>query len=219
MRIAELSRASGVPSATIKYYVREGLLPSGVRTHRNQAEYSDAHVSRLRLIRALVDIGGVSIEAAKELLAALDSGSLSARESLGHVQYALGGRRSQVGDEQREAAAQDVAALLDRRGWRIHDDSPARGTLVDVCAALRMLGHDDVVAAMDDYAGAGEVIAATDIALVRNQPGLERMTETVIVGTILGDTLLAALRRLAQEHLSSTLLPPEGDADRAAGEV
>jgi DNA-binding transcriptional MerR regulator len=219
MRIAELSRASGVPSATIKYYVREGLLPSGVRTHRNQAEYSDAHVSRLRLIRALVDIGGVSIEAAKELLAALDSGSLSARESLGHVQYALGGRRSQVGDEQRDAAAEDVAALLDRRGWRIHDDSPARGTLVDVCAALRMLGHDDVVAAMDDYAVAGEAIAATDIALVRNQPGLERMTETAIVGTILGDTLLAALRRLAQEHLSSTLLPPEDDADRAAGEV
>jgi DNA-binding transcriptional MerR regulator len=219
MRIAELSRASGVPSATIKYYVREGLLPSGVRTHRNQAEYSDAHVSRLRLIRALVDIGGVSIEAAKDLLAALDSGSLSARESLGHVQYALGGRRSRVGDEQREAAAEDVAALLDRRGWRIHDDSPARGTLVDVCAALRMLGHDDVVAAMDDYAVAGEAIAATDIALVRNQPGLERMTETAIVGTILGDTLLAALRRLAQEHLSSTLLPPEDDADRVAGEV
>ncbi|BDT96454.1 MULTISPECIES: MerR family transcriptional regulator [Nocardia] len=219
MRIAELSRASGVAPATIKYYVREGLLPSGVRTHRNQAEYSEAHVGRLRLIRALVDIGGVSIDAAKELLAALDSGRLSARDSLGHVQYALGGRRSQIGAEQRETAAADVAALLDRRGWRIHDDSPARDTLVDVCAALRLLGHDDVVAAMDDYAGASEAIAATDIALVRNERGLERMTETAIVGTILGDTLLAALRRLAQEHLSGTLLPPGDDAAPASGEV
>ncbi|MFE7744168.1 MerR family transcriptional regulator [Nocardia sp. NPDC057455] len=219
MRIAELSRVSGVPSATIKYYVREGLLPSGVRTHRNQAEYSDAHVGRLRLIRALVDIGGVSIEAAKELLAALDSGSLSARDSLGHVQYALGGRRSQVGDARQEAAAKDVAALLDRRGWQIDDDSPARGTLVDVCAALRLLGHDDVVAAMDDYAGASEAIAATDIALVRDEPGLERMTETAIVGTILGDTMLAALRRLAQEHLSSTMFPPGDAADGGRGEV
>ncbi|MBF6336309.1 MerR family transcriptional regulator [Nocardia abscessus] len=219
MRIAELSRASGVPAATIKYYVREGLLPSGVRTHRNQAEYNDAHVSRLRLIRALVDIGGVSIEAAKDLLAALDSGSLSARDSLGRVQYALGGRRSQVGGEQREVAAEDVAALLDRRGWRIHDESPARGTLVDVCAALRLLGHDDVVGAMDDYAAASEAIAATDIALVRTEPGVERMTETAIVGTILGDTLLAALRRLAQEHLSSTLLPPDDAAERGPREV
>ncbi|MEU2038114.1 MerR family transcriptional regulator [Nocardia niwae] len=219
MRIAELSRASGVPPATIKYYVREGLLPPGVRTHRNQAEYSDAHVGRLRLIRALVDIGGVSIDAAKELLVALDSGSLSARDSLGHVQYALGGRRSQLGGEQRETAAEDVAALLDRRGWRIHDDSPARATLVDVCATLRLLGYDGVVAAMDDYAGASETIAATDIALVRNEPGVERMTETAIVGTILGDTLLAALRRLAQEHLSSTLLPPDDEGARASGEV
>ncbi|MBF6163311.1 MerR family transcriptional regulator [Streptomyces gardneri] len=214
MRIAELSRASGVSPATIKYYVREGLLPSGVRTHRNQAEYSEAHVSRLRLIRALVDIGGVSIEAARELLAALDSGNLSARDSLGHVQYALGGRRSPVADEQRAAAAEDVAALLDGRGWRIHDESPALGTLIDVCAALRQLGHGDVVGALDDYAGASEAIAATDLALVRNEPAVERMTETAIVGTILGDTLLAALRRLAQEHLSRTLLPPDDASGR-----
>ncbi|MGQ4596626.1 MerR family transcriptional regulator [Nocardia sp. R6R-6] len=219
MRIAELSRVSGVSPATIKYYVREGLLPSGVRTHRNQAEYSDDHVSRLRLIRALVDIGGVSIEAAKELLTLLDSGSLSAREALGHMQYALGGRRSPVGDEQRETAARDVAALLERRAWRIHEDSPARGALIDVCAALLQLGHADVVAAMDDYAGASEAIAATDLALVGSETGLERMTETAIVGTILGDTLLSALRRLAQEHLSSTLLPPRDGAARATGEV
>ncbi|WP_067462030.1 MerR family transcriptional regulator [Nocardia amamiensis] len=219
MRIAELSRVCGVSPATIKYYVREGLLPSGLRTHRNQAEYGDDHVSRLRLIRALLDIGGLSIEAAKELLAVLDSGSLSTRALLGRVQYALGGRRSPVGDEQREAAARDVAALLDRRGWRIHEDSPARGTLVDVCAALRLLGHVDVVEAMDAYAGASEVIAATDMALVGNERGLERMAETAIVGTILGDTLLVALRRLAQEHLSETLLPPGAATSSASGEV
>ncbi|MFR9751734.1 MerR family transcriptional regulator [Nocardia sp. 004] len=207
MRIAELSRRSGVPAATIKYYVREGLLPPGVRTHRNQAEYQDEHVSRLRLIRALVDIGGLSIEAAKELLGVLDSGGLSARDSLGRVQYALGGRRSLLGDEQRSGAAEDIAALFDRRGWRIDADSPARGALIDVCAALRLLGHADVVAVLDEYAAASEAIAATDIALVRKEPDLERMTETAIVGTILGDTVLSALRRLAQEHLSGTLLP------------
>lgn len=31
MRISELSRRSGVPMATIKYYRREGLLPEGAR--------------------------------------------------------------------------------------------------------------------------------------------------------------------------------------------
>ncbi|MBB5916239.1 DNA-binding transcriptional MerR regulator [Nocardia transvalensis] len=207
MRIAELSRVSGVPAATIKYYVREGLLHAGVRTHHNQVDYAEAHVNRLRLIRALIDIGGLSVEASKELLALLDTGTLTPRESVGEVLYALGGRRSPVGRDEQEAAEADVEALLARRGWRIHGESPARRTLIDVCAALRSLGHADVVSAMDDYAAASESIAATDIGLVRGESTLERMTETAIVGTLLGDTLLSALRRLAQEHLSQDLLP------------
>ena len=40
MRIGELSRLSGVPVATIKYYLREGLLPPGVHSHPNQANYN-----------------------------------------------------------------------------------------------------------------------------------------------------------------------------------
>lgn len=209
MRIAELSRASGVPAATIKYYVREGLLQSGVRTHHNQVEYSEDHVHRLRLIRALLDIGGLSVDAASELLSALDTGELTPRESLGEVLYALGGRRSPVGEHEQESATADVEALLARRGWQIDPDSPARQTLIDVCAALRLLGHADIVAAMDDYATASESIAATDVGLVRGKPTVERMTETAIVGTLLGDTLLSALRRLAQEHVSQQLLPED----------
>jgi DNA-binding transcriptional MerR regulator len=212
MRIAELSRTSGVPPATIKYYVREGLLPSGVRTHHNQVDYSADHVNRLRLIRALINIGGLSIETARELLTVLDAGNLPPRESLGAVLYALGGPRSPVGENEQETATADVEALLARRGWQIDEQSPARRTLIDVCATLRLLGHTDVVAAMDDYAAATESIATTDIGLVRSEPTLERMTETAIVGTILGDTLLAALRRLAQEHLSQQLLPERGAA-------
>ena len=56
MRISELSSRSGVPVATIKYYLREGLLPAGERTSATQARYGDAHVERLRLVRALVDV-------------------------------------------------------------------------------------------------------------------------------------------------------------------
>ncbi|MEV4127837.1 MerR family transcriptional regulator [Nocardia sp. NPDC049707] len=209
MRIAELSRASGVPAATIKYYVREGLLQSGIRTHHNQVEYSEDHVHRLRLIRALLDIGGLSVDAASELLGVLDTGKLTARESLGEVLYALGGRRSPVGEHELERATADVEALLTRRGWQIDPESSARQTLIDVCAALRLLGHADIVAAMDDYATASESIAAIDIGLVRDKPTVERMTETAVVGTLLGDTLLSALRRLAQEHVSQQLLPED----------
>src|SRR6266540_3706180 len=38
MRISDLGRKSGVPIATIKFYLRERLLPQGKPTGRNQAE-------------------------------------------------------------------------------------------------------------------------------------------------------------------------------------
>ena len=47
MRIAELSRRSGVSVPTIKYYLREGLLAAGERTGPNQARYDEAHLRRL----------------------------------------------------------------------------------------------------------------------------------------------------------------------------
>ncbi len=72
MRISELSRSSGVPVATIKFYLREGLLPDGLRTSQNQAQYDDAHVQRLRLIRALVGAGGLSLAATKNVLRQID---------------------------------------------------------------------------------------------------------------------------------------------------
>ena len=41
MRIGELSRATEVPVPTIKYYLREGLLPHGELSSPNQASYGE----------------------------------------------------------------------------------------------------------------------------------------------------------------------------------
>src|SRR5262245_53765173 len=57
MRIAELSRRAGVPIPTIKFYIREGMLPRGERTGRNQAAYSETHLERLELIGTLQQAG------------------------------------------------------------------------------------------------------------------------------------------------------------------
>ncbi|MFD7659160.1 MerR family transcriptional regulator, partial [Actinosynnema sp. NPDC059797] len=72
MRIGELSRRSGVSVPTIKFYLREGLLAPGSGTARNQASYGEAHERRLRLVRALVEVGGLSLTAVREVLAASD---------------------------------------------------------------------------------------------------------------------------------------------------
>ena len=46
MRMSELSRLSGVSVTTIKYYLREGLLPAGRQLSATQAEYDGSHLRR-----------------------------------------------------------------------------------------------------------------------------------------------------------------------------
>ena len=68
MRISELSRHAGVPTSTIKFYIRSGLLPAGELSHRNQAQYGEAHLSRLDLIRALREVAGLSLDVVRDVL-------------------------------------------------------------------------------------------------------------------------------------------------------
>ena len=53
MKISELSERSGVPVATVKFYIREGMLPRGEALSTTRAEYGEEHLTRLRLISAL----------------------------------------------------------------------------------------------------------------------------------------------------------------------
>ncbi len=53
MKMKELEAATGIGRETIRYYIREGLLPEPVRPKRNVAAYGREHVNRLNLIRRL----------------------------------------------------------------------------------------------------------------------------------------------------------------------
>ena len=79
MRISELAETTGVPVHTLKYYLREGLLMPGEATSRTRAEYGPEHVERVRLVRALVEHGGVGIAGVHSILGALAASSEPAR--------------------------------------------------------------------------------------------------------------------------------------------
>jgi len=49
----ELEQRTGVGRETIRFYIREGLLPEPSRASRNSASYSDDHVTRVRAIKRL----------------------------------------------------------------------------------------------------------------------------------------------------------------------
>jgi DNA-binding transcriptional MerR regulator len=68
MWMAELAARSGLSVATIKFYLREGLLPPGEATGATRSRYDESHVRRLRLIRALTEVAGLRLELADLLV-------------------------------------------------------------------------------------------------------------------------------------------------------
>jgi DNA-binding transcriptional MerR regulator len=72
MRMRELEQASGVGRETIRYYIREGLLPEPKRTSRNSAAYNAEHVTRLRAIKRLQEERFLPLAVIRSLLDSAD---------------------------------------------------------------------------------------------------------------------------------------------------
>ena len=101
LRMGELAEASGVSAATIKHYLREGLLPEPVKTSRNMAYYPPEFVERIRLIKQLQEQRFMPLRVIKDLL---EEDPQRARALI-----ELGDRlleRARAGEEQRISAAE-----------------------------------------------------------------------------------------------------------------
>jgi DNA-binding transcriptional MerR regulator len=67
--MSELVEASGVPGATIKHYLREGLLPDPIKTSRNMAYYRPETVERIEMIKRLQEERFMPLKAIRSVLA------------------------------------------------------------------------------------------------------------------------------------------------------
>ncbi|WP_131738943.1 MerR family transcriptional regulator [Actinomadura roseirufa] len=203
MRIAELSRNSGVPVPTIKYYMREGLIPPGELTSRNQAQYAEEHLRRLRLARALIEVGGLPVATAKRALSAID-GAGNVRQALGKAQYAATPTRPHnLEDEDWEKARAMVDDLIEDRDWQIRPGAPALVNLLETVAALHRLGQGGLAGLLGHYADAADILAKAELREIARHATTDSKAEAVVLWTVLGDALMAALRRLAQENESA----------------
>ncbi|MEV0369256.1 MerR family transcriptional regulator [Streptomyces sp. NPDC050636] len=203
MRIGELARRTGVPVPTIKYYTREGMLPAGERISPNQVQYAESHVRRLKVIRALIDVGGLSIAAAGEVLAEIDSPGRTVHRMLGTAQTAVSRTVAEPGTDERWADAEaEVAELVRRHGWAAKPENPGWQTMVQVVVAYRDLGQGELLGLLDRYAEAAGVLAAAELAVIARVPSTDGKVEGAVLGTVLGDAAMGALRRIAQEDVS-----------------
>jgi DNA-binding transcriptional MerR regulator len=213
--MSELSRTSGVPIASIKYYQREQLLPPGELSSPTQASYDSSHVERIALVRALLEIGKLSVTTAREVVAAIDDTSLPLTWTFGVAQRAISTKGLEPAHPDDEGTA-ELAAGLTAAGLAVHDDNPGIPIAVSVLGSMRRLGHEELVAVLPEYIRAAQIVADADLASVAKRAGRTGMAETVVVGTVLGDPLFAALRRIAQEAASRSVFPvPDPDGVEA----
>lgn len=197
MWMAELSSRSGVPIATVKYYLREGLLPPGESTGATRAAYSDEHVRRLRLVRALSDVGGLRLADVRRVLAAVDDEDTTLHDVLGVAQAAL----SPVGPAPTRRSVDRVAALVRRRRWRVAPDGANAAALARALDAMDDVDDGLPDEALDGYAGVVADLAAVEVPTI-DASSAETAVRQTVVRTVLVEPVLLALRRMAHEDVS-----------------
>lgn len=198
MRLAELAASSGLPIATIKYYLRVGLLPPGERESSTWARYDEGHLRRLRLISALTDVAGLSLEEVRGAVDAVAS-SASTHEVRGAAQWSLS--RAPAQTPSAHAIAQ-VEGLLARQGWEVAPESPHRRTLAAALDTLELLEFPATAEVLDAYAGALATIAEFEVPRIAVDEDPMVVAERLVVGTLLYEPVLVTLRRMAHEAAS-----------------
>jgi DNA-binding transcriptional MerR regulator len=207
MRISDLARSTGVSLPTVKYYLREGLLPPGRPTAATQADYDSSHADRLRLIRALVDVGGLSLASVRSVLALIDAGPDRPGLAVGTVHEALSTHadaehpgRPVGGEEGPRPVPERALAALHELGWCAHPESPTVRLLDAALDAVARVGIPMSQERLHAYADAALTVAEVDVASVPRTSTTDAVAH-VVLGTVLYEPVLLALRRLAQAEV------------------
>lgn len=208
MKISELSHETNVSIPTIKYYIREGLVPPGTRTAKTQANYGPEHIRRLRLIRTLVDVGEVPLASIGHILAVIDDPNVETHDMLGVVHSALTPPATHRRHGETDATIDEVATYIKQLGWNIKPSTPAIRQLAHALATLRQLGWDVTTDVFAPYVRAADQVAEWELAHLPATSPRSDLVEGVITGTIVFETVLTAWRRLAEQHHSARQTSP-----------
>ncbi|GAA4167947.1 MerR family transcriptional regulator [Gryllotalpicola koreensis] len=212
MRVSELVQRSGASLATIKYYLREGLLMPGEATSATQASYGEEHLRRLALIRALTDVVGLSVQKAAEVIQLIEGPGDDLFLTLG---AAIGALPPYVESSNEQAQDYPLArTALERLGQVYDPDYPAVGQLDRALTAASAAGFPVDDDRLELYGAHVRAIAEYDIDHVPEGPA-QGAIEYAVLGTALYEPVIAALRRLSHQDLAMRRFVPDSATDPA----
>jgi DNA-binding transcriptional MerR regulator len=189
VKMSDLARRAGVPAATIKHYLREGLLPAPrVRTSRNMAYYDAALVPRIRAIKELQRTRFLPLKVIRDLLSGADP----------------------YRTEETESALRDALERRSAKEQRTRRELVAAGLPAGELAYFESLGLVSAEGRGDDAVYTGD-----DLSLLRTLGAARRagLRPEMLPHTILGP-YAAALRELVRVELvmfREGVLPRAGD--------
>ncbi len=196
MRVSELAEQTGVSVATVKYYIRERMLAAGDPTGPRRATYDPSHVQRINLIKALTGPAGLSVSQVKAILQIIDEPRSSLDDRLAGATAVLAdGVDTDTGDESFPRARQIVGWL----GEPYRAEPPAAALLESALHAVETAGfelHPDQFAIYGEHMLAN---AASEVANIPTDPA--EAVRYAVLGTVLFEPVLAAIRRLGQQSL------------------
>lgn len=219
MKMSDLVRVSGVPAATIKHYMREGLLPAPVRrTGRNMIWYDPSTTVRIEAIRMLQRKHFLPLKVIRDVLEG--RGDESWREAVGALERLAPRRvsraevRSLLESEAELAWLERVGAVTEVDGAFSTDD---RG-LVEILTEARRRGLTREmlpVSILADYVAAIHALVRVEVELftrgVLPRAGADAAALTEVAAE-LSERLVVTLRR-------KLLLPTLRDAAKPGDRV
>jgi DNA-binding transcriptional MerR regulator len=199
MLVSELAERADVPLATVKYYLREGLLPAGETTGPRRAEYGDAHLRRLRVLRLLREVGAVPVTSLRQVAEALDDESLAVHDVMTLVADVITAGPTLATDPDSVAVVDDVLAAI---GWDgVRSESMDRLRLAALVSLLN--GPGPLAASVEVltfYAALADQLARAEVAMIDHETPREELLEQLVTGSVVYGQVFALLRQLGHEH-------------------
>lgn len=199
MRISALAAEAGLPLATVKFYLREGLLHPGLASSATQASYDESHLRRLRLIRALTGPVGLSVQQTRTILGLIDDPGDDLYQTLGRAVGALPPAVHEAsGDDDPYPRAR---AALETLGQVYDPRFAAVAQLESALEAAEAAGMPISEQRLLEYGRRLRDIAAFDLERMPREP--HAAVEYTVLGTALYEPVILALRRLAHQDIAA----------------